>query len=534
MTEIRSVNVGNLRKPGEVGLQESDLLDRMPDGAKAEADSATDAVRLISLGCFCGPKLSFKKIGRGAETLPFDWVRTRLDGIFHFLRNDFQGFYDWSTKQWISETRMTIYRGFYHSFWHDNPTDPHMHERYNRRIVRFKEIDARSAPVLFVRTVAVSDELQRAGELLAELKAQFGPLACLLMIVDFQRTANGPATVRGYPDLLVWYLSGEIHNAPDADGAPYTEPVSVALNWAVGRAIAAMDFVDLETIVNCTDPTDWGMTGLAGVAAFESELRRPDAAIAQSFEVTAAAAPTGSAEWRSMPLFVLGQSRLVDQGLEQLGHTCDMGPLNARQMTSAEVLGALQDSSNAEVQSKLASLKAAGKQFACIRVVSDASDFTQTGALLGVLRRQFGDLVALVIVVDGQPATIGPMVVDGADDLLVYFQGAEKESNAKAASATALQLSLDWVVGKDLACGSVGTFSELYALAREVDAVDASAASDSTDSGKAFDSGSGSSTWGASSASPAIGATAAKPDQRSDLCCYAGLRRLFGSPAGRH
>ena len=29
------------------------------------------AVQLVSLGSYCGPKLSFQKMGRGAATLPF-------------------------------------------------------------------------------------------------------------------------------------------------------------------------------------------------------------------------------------------------------------------------------------------------------------------------------------------------------------------------------------------------------------------------------------------------------------------------------
>lgn len=305
MVEIMSISVADLIQPGEVGLQESDLLDRMPDG-KVEGDTATEQVRLISLGAYCGPKLSFKKIGRGAETLPFDWLRTRLDGVLHFLRNDFEGFYDWSTMQKVPNG-MTIYRGYYHSFWHDNPLEDAMRERYDRRIQRFKETDAHSAPVLFVRACAETSELGRSDELLAELKIQFGKYASLLMILDFQSTATGPALVDGHPDLMVWYLSGSIHSEV-RDGCPYTEPVKVALDWVVGRQVSCMQFINLDTIVACADATVWGRWGLDGVPAFEDEpcngtrtimhMKAPSSSttVAASASASAGAASDGSSD----------------------------------------------------------------------------------------------------------------------------------------------------------------------------------------------------------------------------------------------
>ena len=73
-------------------MQESDLMDALPNG-QSRVDAETQDIMLVSLGCYCGPplgllgervvkwvrKLSFKNIGRGAETLPFDWMRTRQE-----------------------------------------------------------------------------------------------------------------------------------------------------------------------------------------------------------------------------------------------------------------------------------------------------------------------------------------------------------------------------------------------------------------------------------------------------------------------
>ena len=50
--------------------------------------TATKAqVQLISLGSYCGPKLSFQKMGRGAATLPFEARQVR-GGIWGSLRRD--------------------------------------------------------------------------------------------------------------------------------------------------------------------------------------------------------------------------------------------------------------------------------------------------------------------------------------------------------------------------------------------------------------------------------------------------------------
>lgn len=50
------------------GRQESDLLENL--GAKYS--STEEDVQLVSLGSYCGPKLSFQKMGKGAATLPFE------------------------------------------------------------------------------------------------------------------------------------------------------------------------------------------------------------------------------------------------------------------------------------------------------------------------------------------------------------------------------------------------------------------------------------------------------------------------------
>jgi hypothetical protein len=179
--------------------QESDMMERLPTREVA-SDVATDSIPLVSLGCSCGPKMSFKEIGRGAETLPFDWVRTTLDGIMHFLLTDFDKYFDFVTEREIplpqdAKKSMHMYRGPLHSFWHDNPKMPSMLERYRRRIVRFNSFSAEEQPVLFVRSAASSEEVLYANLLVQLLIQRFGAHASLLLIVDFQPAGDPEAVV---------------------------------------------------------------------------------------------------------------------------------------------------------------------------------------------------------------------------------------------------------------------------------------------------------------------------------------------------
>jgi len=270
----------------EKGMQESDLLDLMPDGKAAE-NSGTEHIMLVSLGCFCGPKLSFKHIGRGSETLPFDWMRTRSSGLLHFMRNDFDGFFDFMTKKPVPGCNMTTYRNYYHSFWHDDPSDPGMLERYGRRIKRFQAIDASEKQVLFVRTCASTSEIPEVPELLAELQKRHGRHACLLLIIDFQWTAKGAAIVDGFENLLVYYLSGDHHTGADGNPTPpYAKPVLFALDWMIGKPIGAMSFSGIDKILECADETHWGIQGLGGLLAFEESKEGPQDVLPASDDAT--------------------------------------------------------------------------------------------------------------------------------------------------------------------------------------------------------------------------------------------------------
>jgi hypothetical protein len=247
--------------------QDSDLMERMADGMFTGCGGQ---VQLVSLGCSCGAKLSFKDIGRGSETLPFDWSRTRVEALLQFISTGFAGFFD-TTPHHIAYAdegggEWRAFRGPLHSFWHDDPTAPAMRERYTRRIKRFFEINASYQPVLFVRAVAATSEVPRTLELLQLLKCRFGPQAALLLIVDFQGpSAMGLARLAGNDNLLLCAL--DTNSVPSA-AAPYGQIIQEALKWAIGQPIRAPTLSSMQEFQARLSSTDWGMYGAGGVPAF--------------------------------------------------------------------------------------------------------------------------------------------------------------------------------------------------------------------------------------------------------------------------
>jgi hypothetical protein len=280
---------------------ESDLMEMMG----AMRAKAADGITLISLGCFCGPKLTFQKIGRGAETLPFDWVRVSFDGLLHFIQTDFEGFFEYVTQKQVPNSHMVMYRSQWHSFWHDNPDAPEMREKYERRIKRLSHLHSSDQPLLFVRAISSTSELARAGELLAVIRETFGENACVLLIADFQATDIGPIMVEDCEDLLVYFLSKDERGGV-GEMAPYSKPIQLAIDWINGDAFepgCVANFSELHALAASpsTDLADFGVYEAFEPIAHEfQQLATDDAFQATSLEPktdnTCELAPLGATE----------------------------------------------------------------------------------------------------------------------------------------------------------------------------------------------------------------------------------------------
>jgi hypothetical protein len=205
-------------------------------------------------------------LGRGAATLPFDWVTTTSDGVLGFLRSGFQGFFDFERKaeKDVGGINITAFRSKQHGFWHDDPTLEETREKYNRRFARMLATDAQSQPVLFVRLAATSEEIRSVDELSSHLISQFGPLACLLLIVDLQgANAPGPCTVKGLDNLLIHYING------GSGITKFCDPIDIALDWAACKPVRSTQVQDLRAAWNLAKPVNPGYYGMGGMPAFE-------------------------------------------------------------------------------------------------------------------------------------------------------------------------------------------------------------------------------------------------------------------------
>jgi hypothetical protein len=204
-----------------------------PPGELAAADGelSQGGVALVSLGCFCGVKLSFRKLGVGAATLPLDWMRTRIEKVIEFLQTDFGTFYDGLNGPIaVPNTNLLAFRGGGHSFWHDDVRQPETRSKLQRRIDRLREVGRTSSATLFVRALATTEELSRVEELHAELARRFGgdgSRVFLLAIVCMQERTQGPMVVgSSSPGLLLYCLTGKVHDKEGGEPAPFCEPTS--------------------------------------------------------------------------------------------------------------------------------------------------------------------------------------------------------------------------------------------------------------------------------------------------------------------
>merc|ERR1740138_962552 len=190
-------------------------------------------------------------MGLDAESLPFDWITTTADGVLEFLKTGFQGFFEFDRKvqKDVGGVNITAFRSKRHAFWHDDPTDESMREKYQRRVSRIMAIDANTKPVLFVRLAATSEEIRTMSNFVGQLTSQFGPQAKLLLLIDCQGSeALGPCTVGGLDNLLIHYLNGT------SGTDKFCEPIKNALDWAARLPTRCVQLRDLAAASAAAKP----------------------------------------------------------------------------------------------------------------------------------------------------------------------------------------------------------------------------------------------------------------------------------------
>lgn len=188
----------------------------------------------ISLGCHCGTASCLNHLKLRTAAYPFDWNRTTLEGVIHFLRTGFADFLTLTCAVLShANTGGKVFSGMHHSVWHEDLYTEDGMLKYHRRIKRFFGM---TAPVLlFIRVVNIATEIVLAETLLELLDGLFAhSKVFLLLIVDCQQVAQSFFIGGTEGRLLVYAITTKfVKTLADMQHALiYEEAILFGSRWA--------------------------------------------------------------------------------------------------------------------------------------------------------------------------------------------------------------------------------------------------------------------------------------------------------------
>lgn len=139
----------------------------------------------ISIGGWCGT--AFGLIGSELRncSLPFDWVRSKFEGIIDCIENDFANFFP-NPLIYEKICGMNSYRGKFISFFHDNLEEITEIDKLKRRITRFDKLLTETREIVFVRTVRTlnyEDEIKLTKKFHDVMKRKYSNTNYILVFV---------------------------------------------------------------------------------------------------------------------------------------------------------------------------------------------------------------------------------------------------------------------------------------------------------------------------------------------------------------
>jgi len=152
-------------------------------------------MNFISLGGWCGPKIALKELGLFDEpSLPFDSVRSSIEGIIDCIEHDFQHFFPDELKKVERNTRWVGFIGKYIGFYHTyhNLLDKTVIESFERKIVRFGE-KIKKNNCIFLRALVkgYEDEVNHYKKLQDVIDKKYpGILYIICFIIPDQRVTQ--------------------------------------------------------------------------------------------------------------------------------------------------------------------------------------------------------------------------------------------------------------------------------------------------------------------------------------------------------
>jgi hypothetical protein len=110
-------------------------------------------MNFISIGGWCGTKIALKDLGLFDEkSLPFDDVRSSIEGIIDCIENDFKNYLPKEIKKNDNVKNYLCFTGEYFGFYHQNLLDKMVIESIERKIIRFDE-KIKKNNCIFLRTI---------------------------------------------------------------------------------------------------------------------------------------------------------------------------------------------------------------------------------------------------------------------------------------------------------------------------------------------------------------------------------------------
>jgi len=219
-------------------------------------DAETPAVSCISLGCWCGIAACLNALKLRDAAFPFDWNRTTMQGIIHFLDTSFVDFLQFSTVKAFPESKNSggkMFSGVHHSVWHEDCSTAEHTEKYHRRISRLLQNTA--TKLLFIRCLNANTEVIEGEHLLSVLRCLYPQSeVCLLLIVDCQPAAKSFVVEGTNDQLLVYCIElSKLGTVAYAGGCPvYNDAIAFAYNHLIG-AYTREAYHEVNRVRSCSE-----------------------------------------------------------------------------------------------------------------------------------------------------------------------------------------------------------------------------------------------------------------------------------------
>lgn len=146
-------------------------------------------MNFISIGGWCGTKIALKDLGLFNEpSLPFDSVRTSIEGVIDCIEHNFQNFFPKEiVKDNIRFPNSIGFVGEYVGFYHENHNllDTSVIESFERKFVRFDE-KIKKNDCVFLRTIArenYNDEIIHYNKLQEVIDKKYPTISYIICFI---------------------------------------------------------------------------------------------------------------------------------------------------------------------------------------------------------------------------------------------------------------------------------------------------------------------------------------------------------------